>query len=432
LESSLSQLWLVGSSHKHAPIEVRERIWCQAEALPNRLRSILRDDISATEAAILSTCNRTEVYVIAPGNNVEASLAARMSEWSGIDLGVLKDHVYSLRGKEVVDHLFAVASGLDSLVVGEPQIRSQVRRAISIAIQTSTAGPLLVHLFHQACRTAKKAQWGANRADKASVSTAAIALLKARLGEPGLRSILLIGAGKMITLAMQNLAEGSDHSRFEVYVANRTVERAEGLVRRFDGKPLKLSDIPRILGTVDAVLSCVSALDYVIVAKEVESAVSSRTTPLTIVDISVPRSVDPACASIQGVQLHNIDDLAPVLENCLSLAYSGIVEVERFVRSEAERFCTRINAQRVVPTIRELRKIAELVRSKELSRSLRRLNGISHRDKEIIELLTQRIVNKLLHEPTVRLRLHSAGGNGRRYEEAIRELFALREDDRER
>jgi len=425
--TSSSQLQLVGTNHKHAPIELRERLWCQGVDLPHRLTSIIQGNKGIKEAVILSTCNRTEIYVISShDSNVVDYLTQLMSDWSGIDTAVLRQRIYLLTDDEAVRHLFAVSSGLDSLVIGEKQIQGQVTDAAEVAAQAGTAGQFLSELFRRALRVAKdvRKQSGLEQ-DKASVSSAAVSLLEHASSGRTINSVLLIGAGKMVTLAAQCLAE---NARLDLWIANRTIQRGQELAKKCGGKPLLLSKVPLVLETIDAVLTCTSSPSFVIPANDVEAAMSKRNNkPLIFIDIAVPRNVDPEVGKIPNVQLYNIDGLAPFLEEDLASYRPEIRKAERQIYAEAERFFESIMSYDATRTIKELRMIAEQIRGKELSRAIRRLGDVSSRNREIVDVLTRSIINKLLHEPTTRLRQQAAKGKGGLYEATIRELFAISE-----
>jgi glutamyl-tRNA reductase len=260
-----------------------------------------------------------------------------------------------------------------------------------------------------------------------SVSTAAIALLKKHSEAHSIRSILLIGAGKMIALAAADIsALGSS----EVWVANRTAQRAEQLAKRTGGKPIQFEKIPEVLKSVDAILSCNSAISYLITARDLKSVMQSRQNkPLVIVDASVPRNIDPEVAKIDGVRLFNIDDLVLFDNDYENSALQGRIDVaEKLIEAETSLFLARIRSFSANDTLKDLRRLAEEIRENELERALRRMGHVSEREGEILDILTKRIVNKLLYEPTARLKEHAGNGNGDTYEAVIRELFAINHD----
>ena len=415
---------MVGTNHKHAPVGVRECLWCPPEKLPDRLKSTI-NQANVGEAVILSTCNRTEVYAVSPlDRDVSKDIKKTMSEWSGIQPADIEQYTYAVTGEDAVHHLISVASGLDSLAVGEPQIQEQVKQASRIANQTQTSGPFLSELFRHAYRAANsiRKQSGLDT-ERVSVSSAVTLMLKELSRKHQIQTILLVGAGKMISLAAEDL---SAFPGIEVWVANRTIQRAQDLATQISGKAIGLGDIPKALEKADVVITCISSADYVIGAEELRRAIAKRKgKELTIIDVGVPRNVNPPSNDIRGLQVYNIDDLAPFIEVQKKLYRAKITEAERLAREQVQNFDTHMRACEANDTLRDLRRIAEDIREKELSRALRKLGDIPSREKTIVDLLTRRIVNKLLYEPTVRLKEHASNGDRENFEAIIRELFGI-------
>ncbi|HYB66708.1 MAG TPA: glutamyl-tRNA reductase [Candidatus Acidoferrales bacterium] len=415
---------MVGTNHKRAPIGVRERFWCPPEKLPERLRATI-NQANIGEAVILSTCNRTEVYAVSPlGRDVSRDIKKTMSEWSGIQPADIEQYTYAVTGEDAIHHLISVASGLDSLAVGEQQIQEQVKQASRIANQTQTSGPFLSQLFRHAYKAANsiRKQSGLDK-ERVSVSSAVTLMLKELSRKQPIQTILLVGAGKMISLAAEDL---SVFPRIEVWVANRTIQRAQDLAAQVSGKAIGLEDIPNALEKADVVLTCISATDYVIGAEELQKAMAKRKgKELTIIDVGVPRNVNPTSNIIAGLHVYNIDDLEPFIEDQKKLYQAKIAHAEWLAREQVQEFDSRMRAYEVDETLKGLREVAEGIREKELSRALGKLGDIPSREKTIVDLLTRRIVNKLLYEPTVRLREHASNGDGGNLEAMIRELFGI-------
>jgi glutamyl-tRNA reductase len=442
--ASKIQLVLVGTNHKHAPIELRERLSCETEQLAPRLKALVEGDRGIGEGVVLSTCNRTEVYV---ASNLASEVSARlpssrdlsfdsvqdyliqtMSEWAKVSKSSLKEHVYCLTGENAVRHLFEVASGLDSMVVGEHQIRAQVRDSARAAAKAGTAGRLLIELFQHACHVAEDVErrCGLDFGD-VSVSSASVSLLARASADTPIRSMLLVGAGKMIKLAAGSLS--SLHLN-EIWVANRTPARAEELAKQIGGSVLPFNKVKEALENADAILTCTSSQDYLIKNNDLVSAMRKRNgRPIVIIDASVPRNVDPTASEIPGVTLYNIDDLAPFVQDDARLDSAQVERARQLIASEVERSYARIKAFEANDTLRNLRKVAEEIREKELSRALRKLGKVTDKEKAIVDLLTRRIVNKLLYEPTARLKEHVGRGDGEVFDEAIRELFGIGEEN---
>jgi glutamyl-tRNA reductase len=415
---------MVGTNHKHAPIRVRERLWCPPEKLPDRLKSTI-NQANIGEAVIVSTCNRTEVYAVSPLDcDVSRDIRKIMSEWSGIQPADIERYTYAVTGEDAIHHLISVAAGLDSLAVGEQQIQEQVKQASRIANQAQTSGPFLSELFRHVYRAANivRKQSGLDT-ERVSVSSAVTLMLKELSRKHLIQTILLVGAGKMISLAAEDL---SAFPEIEIWVANRTIQRAQDLASQVSGKIIGLGDIPNALEKADVVLTCISSEDYVIGADELQRAIAKRKgKELTVIDVGVPRNVSPASNPVLGLQVYNIDDLAPFLEDQKKLYQAKITEAERLAREQVQAFDVHMRAYEANDTLKDLMRIAEDIREKELTRALRKLGDIPSREKTVVDLLTRRIVNKLLYEPTVRFKEHASNGDGENFEAMIRELFAI-------
>ncbi len=415
---------MVGTNHKHAPIDVRERLWCPQGKLPDRLRSTV-NQTNIEEAVILSTCNRTEVYAVSPlESDIARDIRRIMSEWSGIQPADIEQYTYAVTGEDAVLHLISVASGLDSLAVGEQQIQGQVKQAFRIANQTQTSGPFLSELFRHAYKAANTIRnLSGLDSERVSVSSAVTLMLKELSGKQRIETILLVGAGKMISLAAEDL---SAFPGVEVFVANRTVQRAQDLASQISGKAVGLEEIPSVLQKADVVLTCISSAGYVIGPEDLQNAMVKRNgKELTVIDVGVPRNVNPDSALIPGLQLYNIDDLTAFMEDQKKVYQAKIAKAEELTRKQVDNFDTHMRAYEANDTLKDLRKVAENIREKELSRALRKLGDLPSREKAIVDLLTRRIVNKLLYEPTVRLKEHTSNGDGEKFQAMIRELFGI-------
>ena len=394
------RLLAVGVSHHHAPLQVRERLFL-ADGHAVELAAELAGD--GVEAVVLSTCNRTEVYLVGgDGERAREELEHR----SGLELsGVLA----SWEDEAAVEHLFRVSSGLDSLVPGEAQILGQVRQAYDAALTAGATGPLLNRLFEEALRAGKRVRTEA-RLDELpeSVAASAVELAEETLGGLERRRALLFGAGKMSELAAVDLkARGA-----EVVVSSRTLESAEELAERVGGRAAPFDAVAVELTDADLVLSA-TRCPYPILHAE---AVQPRTKPLVLVDVAVPRDLDPAIGELEGCTLFDIDALGEGLVG----REEDVREAEAIVEQETVRFAEWRQSRGAAGAIRDLRRRAETIRAEELARAAPRLAELSPRERKTVETLTTQIVNKLLHAPTVRAK--QAGS------EPLRDLFALRED----
>jgi glutamyl-tRNA reductase len=398
------RLVLVGTSHHHAPVELRERVALkreQAQALAARLAE------SGVEAAVLSTCNRTELYLGA--DDAEAAERDAVAALAGLEPEV-EAALYRLQDRAAAHHLFRVAAGLDSLVPGEGEILGQVR----VAHELGTTGPLLDRVFRQALHVGRKV-----RAETAvgespsSVSAAAAALAEQVFGGLEGRSILLLGAGKVSEQAARNLrSRGAEIA----LVANSRTQR-EAIAER--------------LASVDVVIASTNAPEVVLDAAVVAEALRGRRgRRLVLVDLAVPRDLDPAIRELDGCYLYDIDDLEAIVAETLAGRRREAQRAEALVAAEAEKFHEWHAALDVVPAIASLRARAEEIREAELRKADTVLGRLDESQRRAVEAVTAQIVNKLLHLPTVRMKQAAAAADGVLYAEAVRHLFGLGEDER--
>jgi glutamyl-tRNA reductase len=403
-------LVLVGTSHRLAPVEIREQI-----ALGEKEAAETAGTLAAEgwEAVCLSTCNRTELYLAAE----DADAGERRAAATLDDLPAL----YRLHDHAAALHLFRVAAGLDSLVPGEGEILGQVRRAAEIG----SPGPLLDRLFRDAVHAGRKVRsQTAISESPASISSAAAALAQQVFGDLTGRKILVIGAGKISEQAARNLvSRGAAISA----VANRSVERAEELSGRFGARAVPLERTRDELAEADVVVSSTSAGGVVLDREAVRSTLGARRgRPLFLIDLAVPRDLDPAIHELPGCYLYDIDDLQAVVAESLAGRRTEAARAEEIVAAEAERFRAWQASLDVVPAIASLRARAEEIRARELARA--RLGGLSEQDRRAVESLTSQIVSKLLHLPTVRMKEAAAGADGGTYADVVRDLFGLEDD----
>ena len=409
---------LVGVSHHGAPVELRERVALrheEAKAVASQLAA------AAGEAVCLSTCNRTELYV-AHDESVpaEAAATAVLLEREPD----LANALYRLRDEAAALHLFRVAAGLDSLVPGEGEILGQVRAAF----EAGSTGAILDRLFRQALHAGRKARsQTAIGESPSSVSAAAAALAQQVFGDLDGRRMLLVGAGKVSEQAARNLlSRGAEIA----VVANRTLDRAAELAERFGSAALPLERIEDELVRADVVVSSTSSPDVVLRREQVERAHRARRgRPLFLIDLAVPRDLDPEINDLDGCYLYDIDDLEAVVAESLGARRREAAVAERIVAEEAEQFRTWQASLDVVPAIASLRAHAEEIRQGELAKAEARLGDLSDAERRAVESVTAQIVNKLLHLPTIRMKEAAAAADGVVYADAVRHLFGL-EDER--
>lgn len=412
------RITLVGVSHHRAGVELRERVALRLEEAADVAASLAE---LAGEAVCLSTCNRTELY-LAHEDDVDGEDAA---------LGVLLERepelahaLYRLHDEAAVLHLFRVAAGLDSLVPGEGEILGQVRAAF----EAGRTGPVLDRLFRQALHAGRKARaQTAIGESPASVSSAAAALAQQVFGDLAGRRILLVGAGKVSEQAARNLlTRGAEIA----VVANRTLDRASELAQRFGSGAVPLDRIEDELVRADVVVSSTSATEFVLTREQVERALRHRRgRPLFLIDLAVPRDLDPAINDLDACYVYDIDDLESVVAETLDARRREAAAAESIVAHEAEAFRSWQASRDVVPAIASLRARAEEIRRSELAKADARLGALSESERRAVESVTAQIVNKLLHMPTVRMKQAAAAADGVLYADAVRHLFGL-EDER--
>jgi glutamyl-tRNA reductase len=403
---------LVGISHHRAPVELRER----AALDPRRAGELASQLAGEGEAVCLSTCNRTELYLADDSvERAEAKAEAALLELEE----KLGPALYRLHDEAAALHLFRVAAGLDSMVPGEGEILGQVRRAHEVG----AAGPILDRLFRHAVQAGKKARSETAIAENpASVSSAAAALAEQVFGDLRGRSILVIGAGKVGELAVRNLVTRGATIAF---VANRTIDRAAELAQRFGGKAIPLDQVDGELAQADVVLSSTSSSGWMLTREQVERALPQRRgRPLFLIDLAVPRDLDPTIHELDGCYLYNIDDLEAVVAETLAGRRREAERAAAIVGDEVERFREWQASLDVVPAIASLRAHAEEIRAAELERA--KLNDSERRAAESV---TAAVLNKLLHLPTIRMKEAAAAADGVIYAHAVRHLFGL-EDER--
>jgi glutamyl-tRNA reductase len=404
---------LVGISHHQAPVELRERAALDAPRAADLAARLAGD---GGEAVCLSTCNRTELYLA----HESADEAERKAEAALLALEAeLGPALYRLRDDAAALHLFRVAAGLDSMIPGEGEILGQVRAAHD----AGSSGPILDRLFQQAVRAGKKARTQTAIAESpASVSSAAAALAEQVFGDLRECSVLVAGAGKVGELAVRNLVSRGATIAF---VANRTVDRAAELAERFGGEPISLNQINGELERVDVVLSSTSAPGWILSRDQVERALPARKgRPLFLIDLAVPRDLDPDIHGLAGCYLYDIDDLDAVVAESLAGRRREAERAETLVVEEVDRFREWRASLHVVPAIASLRARAEEIRLAELQRA--KLNDSERRAAESV---TAAVLNKLLHLPTIRMKEAAAAADGVLYADAVRHLFGL-EDER--
>jgi glutamyl-tRNA reductase len=415
------QIVVVGLNQNSAPLAVRERLAFVAGELPRALEG-LRQHVP--EGFILSTCNRVEVYGVAGHADSGAQLLSRfLAEARGFPVDELRPLIYSHAHEGAVAHLFRVASGLDSMVVGEGEVLSQVRSALEAANAAGTLGPVMRRLGSAAAGAGKRvrARTAIGR-HSLSVVTLALQAAAAHGRAPVGASVLVIGAGETAETVLRHL---EDARTARVVVASRRIERAVALATRYHATAIPLEEVPRVLADSDVVIGCTSAPDVVIRAGDVAAARRTASTKLLCLDLGVPRDIDPDVRGVPGVTLVDLDELQAAAEENRARRMREVEAAEIVVAAEVERFMDWWRSRQVVPTIAALRAYAAQVRDSELARALARLNELPPRDVFVIQALAQRIVAKLLHRPLTVLKADAEGAN---MAQMLQQLFQLELD----
>ncbi|MEE2769057.1 MAG: glutamyl-tRNA reductase [Actinomycetota bacterium] len=415
---------VVGLNHRTVPLDLFERMTVPLERVPKALADLTsREHI--TEAVVLSTCNRIEVYAFAERyHGAYQDIRNSLSEISHVAPEEFSDHLIGLYDTDVARHLLAVASGLDSAVLGEHEILGQVRSAWQLAAEEETVGPVLNPLFRHALEVGKRVRTEtAISRNITSVSQAAVAMAEERLGGLDDRRVLVVGAGEMGE-GMARALHGGGVA--EVWVANRTWDRAVETATRLGGTPVRLDELPRYLADVDVLLTSTGATSVILEYGDLDDVVVERRgRDLLIVDIAVPRDVDPSAAELEGVTLLDMDDLRSFAEAGIRERQREVAAVEAIIDVELNRYGNELIARSVAPLIAELRGRAKAVQEAEVDRLSSRFSDLDDRQREAVEALAAGIVGKLLHEPSVRLKDAAGTARGERLAEALRELFDL-------
>ncbi|RID86366.1 glutamyl-tRNA reductase [Peribacillus asahii] len=388
----------VGVNYKTAPVEIREKLSFNEAELAQAMEA-LKNKKSILENVIISTCNRTEIYVI--GDQLHTSryyVKEFLSEWFGIDKEEFSKYLFFYEGDGAVEHLFQVTCGLNSMVLGETQILGQVRSSYMLAQEQQTIGTVSNHLFKQALTLAKKAHAETEiNTNAVSVSYAAVELAKKIFGSLKGKNVLILGAGKMGELAIQNLhSNGAD----SVTVINRTFEKAVNLADRFNGTPKKLEELQCALVEADILITSTGAKDFV-VTQEMMSTVNKvrKGRPIFMVDIAVPRDLDPALAELENVFLYDIDDLEDIVQANLAERKLAAEKIELMIEAEIVEFNQWLNMLGVVPVMSALREKALGIQAETMISLERKLPHLSERDRKVLNKHTKSIINQMLKDP---------------------------------
>jgi glutamyl-tRNA reductase len=415
---------ILGLSHQSAPLELLEKSTISSEDLPKKLTDISQRD-SISEAVVISTCNRTEIYVVAEKFHAAyAEVRDFLADSAFVAPEDIADHLYVHHDEDAVKHLFSVASGLDSAVLGESEIQGQVKKAWETSRIEKSSGPVLNLLFRHALETGKRVRSETSIGrHTASVSHAAVLMATDHLGSLEKKKVLVVGAGEMAEGMVVALAAAGPQ---EVQVANRTIKKANDLAERIGGKTVALSELSVALTEVDLLLTSTGATSVILDHTSVEEVAKSRSgRPLLIVDIAVPRDVHPDTASINGVTLLDMDDLSAFAAVGIEERINEVENVQTIIDQEVERFGDLRSAREMAPLISKLRINVDTIRCREIDRFFQSQSQFTDSDRVAIEQLTRTLTAKLLHKPTIGLKNSAGSAKGDRLADSVRDLFDL-------
>jgi glutamyl-tRNA reductase len=419
----MSELLGLGVSHKTAPLELRERVALTEGKAAGVLRELVSSD-EIVEAATISTCNRTELYLVSVDPVAAESLALTvLAREAEIRPTELVGHLYSLRGPDAAEQLFRVTAGLDSMILGEAEVQGQVKRAYELALVEGATGAVLNRLFRGALAAGKRARSETGISERAmSIPSVAVELAQHTLGDLTERRVLVVGAGETAELTARALASRGVEA---VFIANRRYDRAIGLAERFGGRAVRFEDLPDQMIAADIVVASTSSPHHVIEQDALLEVMSAREgRPLLLIDLAVPRDIQPGCREVPGVALHDMDDLQRLVERNASGREAEARRAEVVLRAELARFQRWLATQDVTPTIAALRERGDDVVERVLAENENRWEGMTDADRERVRSLARAIAGRLLHEPTLRLK---RAGDDDVYAKvaALRELFGL-------
>ena len=421
----MNEIVLIGINHKTAPVELRECIAFTEDESASALRA-LADKPDIKEVLVFSTCNRVEVLVVT-ANKAGAVDATKeyIAEANKIPREEFEDSLYIHTGDEAVRHIFRVASSLDSMVVGEPQILGQVKDAYRLATETRASGVILNRLLHRTFFVAKRIRTETGIGDHAvSISYAAVELGRKIFGSLEGKNVLLVGAGEMAELAVEHLIRNRVQ---KIYVANRTFENGVALARHFKGQAIRFEEIAESLKLVDIIISSTGSMDYVITRDQVKSVIRiRRNRPIFFIDIAVPRDIDPRVNRLTNSYVYDIDDLQGVIDDNIEDRQREAVKGERIVDEAVIRFREWYASLEVVPTIVALRTKLEVIAETEIKKTLNS-NKIPESGIGAIKKMADALINKIMHDPTLYLKKDSMTGDKSKYIDTIRKLFNLDE-----
>ncbi len=414
---------LIGANHKTAPVALREKLSFSSEETLAALE-FLKQDADIRESLVFSTCNRTEIlYIPETGEQID-KIIGFISHHKQVDTAEFKSALYVYQDDEAIRHLFKVASSLDSMVVGEPQILGQIKQAYRVAVANKASSVLLNRLMHKSFSVAKKIRRETGIGDNAvSISYAATELANKIFSDLSQKTVLLLGAGEMAELAVEHLIS---HRVKQIQVANRTFKNAVALADKFKGQAIKFEERESVLPSVDIIISSTGATDYVLTCEQVKRAMKKRHhQTLFFIDIAVPRDIDPDINSISNAYVYDIDDLKSIVESNIEQRGKETVKAERYVDEAVVKFRTWLESLAIVPTIKAMNDKMSSIVDMEFKKTLSNLKHLAPEDIEAIKRMTQAIATRTIHDPILFLRHTGDHRDDSLYLNVTRQLFNL-------
>ena len=421
-------LHTVGLNHDSAPVEIREKLAFSASSVPIALSSFVQT-FPTSEAVILSTCNRVEIYATSSDNSLNKEMLLDfLSAFHDLPKEKFADHMYHYQDMDAVRHLFFVSSSLDSLVRGETQILSQVKEAYMTATSAETTGSILNQLFQRSLNVAKEVHTKTSIGKgKVSVSSVAVDLAIKIFKDFSDKTLFIIGAGEMCELVLKNLVERGAKTAI---VANRNYDKAKTLAEQYDGKAINYENLQDYLPQADIIINSTAATHYVIHTEHIKNAIKVRRgNPMLLIDIAVPRDINPEIAKIDNVYLYNIDDLQTVVSSNIDDRESELGKCQAIINKEVDKFMAWFEELKIGPAIAQLRNHFHEIGEQELERLRPKLGRIAHEEWEHIVYSMQRTLNKILHEPAKVGKEKAKNGGGYQYVETIKHLFGIHHKD---
>lgn len=421
-------IMVVGLNHRTAPVEIREKLTFSKTQLPKALTELSsKEDIAG--CVILTTCNRTEIYAVVHDidkglNNIKDFIAITC----GFNKNDLRQYLYVKTLYDGVHHLFRVVSGLDSMVLGETQIQGQIKDAYETALNNKATNGILNSLFQQAISVGKRVRYETQIDQNAvSISYVAVELAKQVFKNLSTRTVLVLGAGEMSRLTARHLLANGVST---IMVSNRSYDRAVDMAEEFKGKAVKYDELFKYMVQADIVISATAARHYIINNPDINLVMDKRNNkPLLLIDIAVPRDVDPSVNEIKGIKLYDVDSLQNVVDKNLEERKTKALAAEEIIEEEMDMFFKWLNSLFLVPTITALQKKVEAIRAKEMEKAKCRLGGFSEREEKVIGSMTNSIIKQILHHPIINLKKQAISGQGHLYAEICQNLFNLELED---